>query len=137
MKHLFFIVAFTLFLHNTLIAQQTDSAQYIPPNPIQKFENPVFKGMNSKDLVSLSLVSPTLYDNWEQQLKIFKKKYAKQNALLLVSKKDSRQRAEFVKEFMLQRTAGKELLVAYAETLRLLTIKYTNLNFKYYLHLKK
>lgn len=128
MKHLI-IIGFILVAYSIPgFAQQTDKPT--------KYESEVFKSLIDTDLVSLSLVSPTLYANWDIQLKIFKKKYASQNALLLVSKNDSRQKTEFTKEFMKLRAVGKDLVIAYAEALKVVTVKYLDLDFKHHLHLK-
>ena len=40
-------------------------------------------------------------------------------------------------EFMKQKTSGKELILAYAEALKVVTVKYLDLDFKYHLHLKE
>jgi len=105
-------------------------------NKLKKYESNLFKSLIDTELVSLSLVSPTLYNNWDTQLKIFKKRYATQNALLLISKADSRQKTEFTVEFMKLRTMGKDLVIAYAEALKVVTVKYLDLDFKHHLHLK-
>ena len=58
-------------LTTPLVAQSTDSVK--TDKPLKKYESNLFKSLVDTDLVSLSLVSPTLYDNWDKQLKIFKK----------------------------------------------------------------
>lgn len=99
--------------------------------------NNFFKSQVTPNLISLSLISPTLYNNWETQLKIFKKRYKNQNVLLAVSKTDSEQKAMFVTEFTRLRSKGKALMVAYSEALKVVTVKYTLLDFKHHLYLKK
>ncbi|OJJ17955.1 hypothetical protein BKI52_29300 [marine bacterium AO1-C] len=116
-------------------SQQNDSTT--KKKNLRKYESELFKSLVDAELVSLSLVSPTLYNNWDTQLKIFKKKYSSQNALLLVSKADSRQKTEFAIEFMKLRTMGKDLVIAYAEALKTVTVKYLDLDFKHHLHLKE
>jgi len=139
MKHFIVLVLLLVTFALPGQAQQPDPLvkdSIAAKNKLKKYESELFKSLIDTELVSLSLVSPTLYNNWDTQLKIFKKKYAAQNALLLVSKADSRQKMEFTVEFMKLRTLGKDLVIAYAEALKTVTVKYLDLDFKHHLHLK-
>ncbi len=137
MKHLMVCIFFFVVSGLSGWAQQKEPAENKPPTQLKKYESGLFKSSVDTNLVSLSLVSPTLYNNWDIQLKIFKQRYIHQNALLMISKADSHQKMEFVTEFMKLRNAGKDLIIAYAEALQTVSIKYPELDFKHHLHLKE
>lgn len=125
------LFTFTLLCLACVVQAQTLS------DTSQTTKNPYFQVQTSPQFMSVSVVSPTLYQNWETQLAFFREKYKGQNILLLISTKVSQQKTEFLKALKAEQKQGKDLFTAYADALKTITIKYELLDFRHQLYLKQ
>ncbi|WP_299452039.1 hypothetical protein [uncultured Microscilla sp.] len=127
-----------IFCFIYIVCHLATQAQTPPlPDTNQIKQNPFFQIQTTPKFMSLSIISPTLYNHWSTQLKFFEEKYKNQNMLLLISATTSKQKTEFLTEFTAQQSTDKDLLVAYADALKVVTLKYQVLDFKHHLYLKK
>lgn len=93
--------------------------------------------ISSLELVVLSLVDKKLFENWNSHIENFKKIYARNDLLVVVSMGDSEQRSAFVLEFY-KKMNNLAIEKAYLETITAINKKYgQNIDFKHYFHKAK
>ena len=89
-------------------------------------------------LVSLSLVDSTVFNNWDNIVKDYKRQYQKNDLLLLIAVKDSQQKADFVMTFYEDYSQSNNISKAYSKALKMTIKKYgKKLDFRHYFHKAK
>lgn len=86
----------------------------------------------SSELIVLSLVDSTLYNNWETQVESYANEYPQPYVLVVVAIEDSFQKMEFIAEFYQQQSQEGDVELAYQQAVAILEGQYSALDFKHF-----
>jgi len=133
-KSLFTCVAAIMLMHPLAVLAQLDSTKilHISPNGSPSVES---VSLLNSDFTSLSLIDSTLYDDFEDGVKVYQS--VDKNVLVTVTRGESEQRMEFIGLFYGKWLAGNDISKAYKSSVTEIRKKYPRPDFKSKLFLKK